>query len=373
MNQTITIENFKCFAEKKRIDLGGITVCAGMNSVGKSSLIQSFLLVRQIFDAAGFYRDTAVRDYEIRLNGVYGLQLGDSQRIKSSMDKDDIFIYIDDIRFRLCSIPDKPMQLTTENMYSLQELEERQGIFSKRFYYLNAERQGPRKYQDITGSDDLGCGIHGENTFHLLREREIDRIEEGRMFPFDKGKRVNTVGKQVEYWMNYIIPGVELNVKELNDLGISQLEVRQQVFDTGFMSPCNFGFGISYVLPIVLSGLLAEKQGMLIIENPEAHLHPAGQSRIGYFLAMMAKAGVQIILETHSEHVINGIRIAALQLEMETEDICINYFSIDHEKGEHRVERIELNERMDLLKWPDGFLDQEEQDLRRLRELRRKN
>ena len=62
MNQTITIENFKCFAEKKRIDLGGITVCAGMNSVGKSSLIQSFLLVRQIFDAAGFYRDTAVRD-----------------------------------------------------------------------------------------------------------------------------------------------------------------------------------------------------------------------------------------------------------------------------------------------------------------------
>lgn len=70
---------------------------------------------------------------------------------------------------------------------------------------------------------------------------------------------------------------------------------------------------------------------------------------------------------------INGIRIAALKLEMETEDICINYFSIDHEKAEHRVERIELNERMDLLKWPDGFLDQEEQDLRRLRELRRKN
>ena len=52
------------------------------------------------------------------------------------------------------------------------------------------------------------------------------------MFPFDKGKRVNTVGKQVEYWMNYIIPGVELNVKELNDLGISQLEVSQQFFDT---------------------------------------------------------------------------------------------------------------------------------------------
>lgn len=372
MNRKLTIENFKCFAEKKHIALGKITVCAGMNSVGKSSLIQSFLLVRQIYDAARMYRDTTIKDYFIELNGVYGLQLGDSQRIKSSTDKDDIYIHVDDIGFRLQSVVDQPVRLMTENTYSLKELETEHGIFSERFYYLNAERQGPRKYQDIISSDHLGCGIYGENTFHFLRECEIHRVEEERMFPFDRDKKVNTVGKQIEYWMDYIIPGVELNVKELNDLGISQLEVRQQVFDTGFMSPYNFGFGISYVLPIILSGLVAEKNDMLIVENPEAHLHPAGQSRIGFFLAMMAKAGVQIVLETHSEHVINGIRIAALQLEMATDDICINYFSIDYEKGTHHVERIELNERMDLLKWPDGFLDQEENDLRRLRELRRK-
>ena len=373
MNKKITIENFKCFAEKKQIELGKITVCAGMNSVGKSSLIQSFLLIRQIYDAARLYRDTTIKDYPIELNGAYGLQLGDSQRIKSSLDKDDIFIHVDDIGFRLRSIAEQPIQLMTENIYSLKELEIEHGIFAETFYYLNAERQGPRKYQDITTSNHLGCGIHGENTFHFLRKCEIDKVEEERIFPFDKGKKVNTVGKQIEYWMDYIIPGVELNVKELNDLGISQLEMRQQVFDTGFMSPYNFGFGISYVLPIILSGLVAKRNGMLIVENPEAHLHPAGQSRIGFFLAMMAKAGVQIVVETHSEHVINGIRVAALQLEMATDDICINYFSIDYEKGTHQVERIELNERMDLLKWPDGFLDQEEQDLRRLRELRRRN
>lgn len=373
MNKKITVENFKCFAEKKQIELGKITVCAGMNSVGKSSLIQSFLLVRQIYDTANLFRGTAIKDYLIELNGTYGLQLGDSQRIKSSKDKDDIFIHIDDIGFRLRSIEGQPIQMMTENVYSLNELEKEHGIFSDKFYYLNAERQGPRKYQDITTSDHLGCGIHGENTFHFLRECETYRIGEERMFPFDRDKKVNTVGKQIEYWMDYIIPGVELKVNELNDLGISQLEVRQQVLDTGFMSPYNFGFGISYVLPIILSGFVAEKDGMLIVENPEAHLHPAGQSRIGFFLAMMAKAGVQIILETHSEHVINGIRIAALQLEMTPNDICINYFSIDCEKGSNHVERIKLNERMDLLKWPDGFLDQEEQDLRRLRELRRKN
>lgn len=110
---------------------------------------------------------------------------------------------------------------------------------------------------------------------------------------------------------------------------------------------------------------------MLIVENPEAHLHPAGQSRIGFFLAMMAKAGVQVVLETHSEHVINGIRIAALKLGMDTQDICINFFSIDYAEGMHKVERIKMNDRMDVLEWPEGFLDQEEQDLRTLRKLRR--
>lgn len=373
MNKSITIENFKCFAQETKIRLGKITVCAGMNSVGKSSLIQSLLLVRQIYDAALLYRNTMIKDYIIELNGTYGLQLGDSQRIKSSVDKDDIYIKINDFRFKLRSVQDKPIQLAAGNDYSLDELEKEHGIFSRTFHYLNAERLGPRKYQDISTSDKMGCGIHGENTFYFLSRREHDRIDENRLYPFEAEKKVNTVGKQVEYWMDYIIPGIELNVNELNDLGISQLGVRQQVFDTGFMSPYNFGFGISYVLPIVISGLLAEKEAMLIVENPEAHLHPAGQSRIGFFLAMMAQAGVQVVLETHSEHVINGIRIAALKLGMSKQDICINFFSIDYTNGLHRVECIEMNERMDLLKWPEGFLDQEENDLRTLRELRRHN
>ena len=62
--------------------------------------------------------------------------------------------------FRLCSVHDRPIQLITENRYSLKELEEKQGVFSERFYYLNAEKQDPRKYQDITTSAVLG-NCHG--------------------------------------------------------------------------------------------------------------------------------------------------------------------------------------------------------------------
>ena len=106
-----------------------------------------------------------------------------------------------------------------------------------------------------------------------------------------------------------------------------------------------------------------------IVENPEAHLHPAGQSKIGFFLAQMADAGVQIVLETNSEHVVNGIRLYALKNAMSAESICINYFTTSSEGTS--VQRIPLNDKMDIMKWPEGFFDQEEKDLQELRHLRR--
>ena len=130
------------------------------------------------------------------------------------------------------------------------------------------------------------------------------------------------------------------------------------------------GFGISYLLPVIVTGLLAEPGSMLIVENPEAHLHPGGQSRIGQFLAQIAFAGVKVVVETHSEHVLNGMRVYSLKNKIAPERICINYFSInDRIPG---IERIPLNDRMDILKWPEGFFDQEEKDLAELRMLRRK-
>jgi len=141
--------------------------------------------------------------------------------------------------------------------------------------------------------------------------------------------------------------------------------------DTGFISPYNFGFGISYVLPIIATGLMAPSNTMMIIENPEAHLHPCGQSRIGQFLAKVASDNIQVVIETHSEHVINGIRLACLREKIASENVCINYFSINSDsKPPHEVKRISLNERMDIVEWPNGFFDQEGLDLQELRHLR---
>src|SRR5260370_36481781 len=74
--------------------------------------------------------------------------------------------------------------------------------------------------------------------------------------------------------------------------------------------PTSVGFGITYALPIVVAVLSAHPGSLVIIENPEAHLHPRGQVKMGELLCQASAAGIQILIETHSDHVLNGIRLA---------------------------------------------------------------
>ncbi len=373
MHKKLIIENFKCFSEQTQITLGKINICLGSNSVGKSSVIQSCILFRQIYEQAKLFKDTQIKKYNIQLNDIYGLQLGDSEHIKSSKDKEDITLKLDEYEYKLTSVSESPAEMEVKNRYDVSEMSAKKGIFSENFYYLNAERKGPRNYQLIDSKVINNCGVYGENAIHLLNVLGAGKVDTERCFHLDENKKVNTLSKQAEYWMDYIIPGIEMRTDDLMELRISRMSLRQPALDTDFMSPYNFGFGISYVLPVILTGLTAIKGSVFLVENPEAHLHPKGQSHIGYFLAAMACAGIQVIVETHSEHVLNGIRIAALKNAMKPEDISVNFFSIKEINGNvrHTVEKINLNDRMDLESWPEGFLDQEEEDLRTLRELRR--
>jgi len=73
------------------------------------------------------------------------------------------------------------------------------------------------------------------------------------------------------------------------------------------------GFGLSYTLPVITALLVGTliPNSLVIIENPEAHLHPRGQTEIARLIALCAQVGTQIIIETHSDHLFDGIRIAA--------------------------------------------------------------
>jgi predicted ATPase len=98
-----------------------------------------------------------------------------------------------------------------------------------------------------------------------------------------------------------------------------------------------------------------------MIENPEAHLHPLGQSRIGYFLAQAAAAGIQIIIETHSDHVLNGIRRAVRHKAIQAENVALHFF-----ESAGKLVTPQIFPDGGIMPWPDGFFDQTEKDLMEL-------
>ena len=171
--------------------------------------------------------------------------------------------------------------------------------------------------------------------------------------------------------MSAILGDINFSVKTDYIKAITDIRYGNEVAGQPVL-PTMTGFGISYILSIVTAGLWCAslKNVSLLVENPEAHLHPAAQSRMGKFLECLVDAGVQIIVETHSEHIIDGARVQAAWLKR-TDDIKIYFFA--KEKEGIQVNKIDVDKNGELSEWPKGFFDQKSQDLRDLFEIRRKN
>ena len=380
MKEKIFIKNFKCF-KANEIELNQLTVLVGANGFGKSSVIQALLLMRHTIEHFSRWTEEDVKvgnwtanDDQIAINGAYDLILGTSssiinQEIQASEisfkiadengDKLEILFTTDSFEDRLW-LEIKKINRNPHNFTSLT---------NKEFYYLNAERLGPRVTQSLKQTVFLNVGCKGELTAQVIDyENGRLKVEQERCFPDSKDINLNA---QVNFWMNEILPGVKVKADVDMKSLTSRLLIENQLTRNNPVLATNIGFGISYLLPIIVSGLIAKKGSYLIIENPEAHLHPGAQSKIGQFLAMIAKTGVKVIVETHSDHVINGIQIyTALNPDCYT-NTTINFFTIDEEIKEPVIRSISIDPRGELSDWPKGFFDQAQIDYYQLSKIRK--
>jgi predicted ATPase len=209
---------------------------------------------------------------------------------------------------------------------------------------------------------------------HVLAGRRRGQIREALRHPrTEEEGNIAQLGKQVELWMGDVAPGIEIRPLTLPDTNISALRIKRKGVSTEWLRPPNIGFGVSYALPIIVAGLLSQPGSLFLVENPEAHLHPASQSRIGRFLATLAAAGVQVIAETHSDHVLNGVRLAAVESQhpIRHDQIIVQYFHGD-DKTPRRAQAIDVTAKGGLSTWPAGFFDQSEKDLAAILEARRR-
>lgn len=130
--------------------------------------------------------------------------------------------------------------------------------------------------------------------------------------------------------------------------------------------PQNIGFGVTYTLPIIVLLLKAKKGDVIIIENPETHLHPAAQSEIAKLCCKVASEGVQLILETHSDHFLNAVRVAIKEKIISSDSSQIYFFNKDEENNDIIIENIKVNSEGKIEKWPKGFFDEWDLQLEKL-------
>ena len=149
-------------------------------------------------------------------------------------------------------------------------------------------------------------------------------------------------------------------------------ELRYRTEGSEWVRATNMGFGVTYALPLILAGLVALPGGILLVESPEAHLHPAGKSRMGVFLASLAGKGVQILVETHSDHVLNGLRRAVAEFGfLNAAGTAIHWFGGFKDGDADRVATLAIGESGTVSDWPRGFFDQYQVDVASLGRLRR--
>jgi predicted ATPase len=232
----------------------------------------------------------------------------------------------------------------------------------ERMHYIAADRNGPQElYFKSTLPNFLTVGKKGEYVGNvLLQQKTYAEIEDNLILA---PKEDAYLGAQVGVWLSKILD-TENVIVDINHLG-GRVIVLNFLFKNDLnnkLKPENVGFGYSYILPIVLSGLIAKPGEILIVENPEAHLHPKAQNRLTQFLARVAACGVQVFVESHSEHILNGLRIATLQddINIQHDEVNVLYFQDD---AKQPFVKLPILKNGKIADWPDGFFDQQEQDL----------
>lgn len=228
----------------------------------------------------------------------------------------------------------------------------------RKLTYITAERIGPREFYYLEDKqNNLVVGPTGEHAISLLHSGRDETVFEELRLEGAPPTRL----RQVEVRMREFFPGCGLVVEKLPRMNAVTLGLRTSE-DTDFHRPVHVGFGLTQVLPIVVAALSASKDDLLLIENPEVHLHPAGQALMGEFLADVARAGVQVIIETHSDHILNGIRRAVRAQSLTPDNVALHFFRPRSESHAQSISP-QLDSLGNIDVWPEGFFDQYDKDM----------
>jgi predicted ATPase len=371
MLDQLTITNFKAFANAD-VRLSSFTLLSGRNSTGKSTVLQALALLRQSQDLL-----TDDNDGGFLLNGDL-VELGAGQDV---LHENYILSGTD-------SEPRITLSVRSgSSVYSWTVAYEREGdllrlvehsgpdsreipaVFAPGFQYLRADRISPavtypRSHEIAIRQGFLGA--RGEYTVDYLRSFQDELVEDERLHHSEA--QSPRLLHQAEAWMQAICPGVNLRADAIEGTDFVRLSFR---FGTGLSSsnwyrPTNVGFGLTYVLPVVIACLTARPGGLVLVENPEAHLHPRGQTAMATLTCAASAVGAQLVVETHSEHVLNGVRLAVKRGLISADRVRLHFFRGTEDPTAFQIVTPVLGRDGMISEWPAEFFDEWERSLDKL-------
>jgi len=369
MIEALEIKNFKSI-KKKRFGLRNLNLLLGLNGMGKSSFVQMLLLLRQ----------SMITDEGLRLKGSW-VNIGNARDALyqyAEEEKLSIFLAFRDGHKRQFDFDFKAEAdiLPLSDTVEIDTAFFKQALWQKdSFQYLNANRQEPTSIHRKSHSDVVSwrrLGSFGQYAAHFLEvystsEVKPDNLIHPRSYLLDSitGQQIvnRTLLNQVNLWMGEISPGVRIRVRSIHNTENIQMEyefVQPNYGTTNPFKPANVGFGISYVLPVVIALLAARPGDLIIIENPESHIHPRGQAELGKLVALAAANGVQIVVETHSDHFVNGVRVAVKEALIDRSQAILFYFekTVTEKEQFSKITDIFIDNRGELSAYPKDMMDE---------------
>jgi predicted ATPase len=327
----LELVNFKSFLNVL-IDIRPLTILAGLNSSGKSSVIQAVNMILSYYSGKG-------------------IELPDhaSPRLQKSKFSKDNFIKLAMQRDLACPLD---LQINiTGGKYDFSGHAGPGEIPSVQ--YISADRFGPRNTLELNPEfKEPEIGINGEYIIDFIDKNQNTIVDE-KVIKAENGS--DRLRENINAWLQYISPGISLGYDIKRDQNASFPHYNR-------ILPTETGFGLSYTLPMIAAALThnPEKESLLLLENPEGHLHPKGQVAMGELLALAVSAGKQIICETHSDHIINSIRVAVKEKKIGRKAVIILFFEniLSDTEPHTRVIPLMIDDNGSLDNYPDNFLDE---------------
>lgn len=332
----LSVEGFKCF-DHLNLRLAPLTLLVGTNASGKSTVIQSIMLHHSAFE---------------QKNGVYLKEI-----VKPYAQFEDVASRLSHPSEIIISIESSAQTLTTrltrEGLYPVCDDTRPSHVYEQNLFYLTANRTGPQEIAEF--NRELRIGDTGQYALGYLEQRKDTPIHPDLV---ERQAPALTLKAQLAWWLSFITgTDTEARTEKITSTSVKAAFIMGEM---GEVSPYNTGAGNGFLLKLGIMCLTAVPGDLLLIENPEIHLHPAAQSRLARLFAHLSAHGVQLIVETHCEHLINRIRYEVYSRNLSAEDLIIHY----KPRYDQPFETLHLNQRGHYCEtdgqeqvFPSGFFD----------------